>query len=76
MNAHVGVIGLSDRPRRLEMVEALLNGKVIGAASIGTAAAAAAIAVDPMNDIHASAEYRRSLAGTMVERALTAALAR
>ena len=76
MNAHVGVIGLSDRPRRLEMVEALLNGKVIGAASIGTAAAAAAVAVDPMNDIHASAEYRRSLAGTMVERALTAALAR
>lgn len=75
-NAHVAVIGAGDRPRRLGAVEAVINGKAIDAATLAAAAAATSAAVDPMNDIHASAEYRRSLAGTMVERALAAAAAR
>src|SRR6202035_3305627 len=29
-NAHVGVIGVGDRPQRLQQVEAVLNGRVIG----------------------------------------------
>ncbi len=69
-NAHVGVIGVGDRPLRLPAVEAVLNGRVIGAATIAQAEAAASAAVDPQTDIHASADYRRALAGTMVERAL------
>ncbi|MDP1908520.1 MAG: xanthine dehydrogenase family protein subunit M [Hyphomicrobium sp.] len=72
-NAHIGVIGLSDRPRRLESVEAMLNGKAVDAALIAAASAAASAAVDPLNDIHASADYRRALAATMVGRALTSA---
>jgi carbon-monoxide dehydrogenase medium subunit len=39
------------------------------------AMAAAAAAVDPQDDIHASAAYRRALIGTMVERALKRAAA-
>ncbi len=74
-NAHVGVIGVGDRPLRLTAVEALLNGRTIDEAVIAQAEAAAAAAVDPQTDIHASADYRRALTGTMVERALRAAAA-
>jgi carbon-monoxide dehydrogenase medium subunit len=69
-NAHVGVIGVADRPLRLASVEAVLNGQTIDAATIGKAETATAAAVDPPDDIHASAAYRRAVAGTMVERAL------
>jgi aerobic carbon-monoxide dehydrogenase medium subunit len=74
-NAHVGVIGVGDRPVRLAPVEAVLNGARVDAAVIAQAAAAASAAVDPQDDIHASAAYRRSLVGTMVERALASASA-
>lgn len=40
-----------------------------------TAGAAARAQVQPEADLHASAEYRRALAGTLTERALTQALA-
>jgi carbon-monoxide dehydrogenase medium subunit len=72
-NAHVGVIGVGDRPQRLAQVEAVLNGRVIDDATIAQAEAAASAAVDPQTDIHASADYRRALTGTMVERALLSA---
>ena len=74
-NAHVGVIGVGDRPVRLATVEAALDGARVDAAVIARAAAAASAAVDPQDDIHASAAYRRSLVGTMVERALLSASA-
>jgi aerobic carbon-monoxide dehydrogenase medium subunit len=70
MNPHVGVIGVADRPLRLPTVEALLNGRTIDDATIAKAEAATVAALDPPEDIHASAAYRRALAGTMVERAL------
>jgi carbon-monoxide dehydrogenase medium subunit len=69
-NAHVGLIGVADRPLRLAAVEALIDGRTIDEATIAEAEAATAAAIDPPEDIHASAAYRRALAGTMVERAL------
>jgi carbon-monoxide dehydrogenase medium subunit len=72
-NAHVGVIGVADRPQRLTTVEAILNGCAISDATLAAAAEAASAAVDPHDDIHASAAYRRSLTGTLVERALRSA---
>jgi carbon-monoxide dehydrogenase medium subunit len=72
-NAHVGAIGVGDRPQRLLAVEAVLNGRMIDEATIAQAEAAACAAVDPQTDIHASADYRRALVGTMVERALKGA---
>jgi carbon-monoxide dehydrogenase medium subunit len=74
-NAHVGVIGVGDRPRRLPAVEAALNGAAIDEATIAKAAQAASTAVDPDDDIHASAAYRKALTGTLVERALRSAAA-
>jgi carbon-monoxide dehydrogenase medium subunit len=75
IDAHVGVMGVADRPLRLPTVEALLNGEKIDEATIARAETAGAAAVDPPEDIHASADYRRALAGTMVERALRQAAA-
>jgi aerobic carbon-monoxide dehydrogenase medium subunit len=69
-NAHVGLIGVADRPLRLPSVEAVLNGAVVDAATIAKAEAATTAAVNPDSDIHASGAYRKALAGTMVERAL------
>jgi carbon-monoxide dehydrogenase medium subunit len=75
-NAHVGVAGVADRPLRLPSVEDVLNGRAVDQATIAEAEAAASAAVDPQDDIHASAAYRRALVGTMVERALKRAAAR
>jgi carbon-monoxide dehydrogenase medium subunit len=75
-NAHVGVIGVGDRPMRLGAVEALLNGQKVDDATIAKAEAATSAAVDPQDDIHATGAYRRALAGVMVERALKDAAAR
>ena len=75
-NAHVGVIGVADRPLRLAAVEDALNGHVIDEKTIERAQKAASASVDPQDDIHATAAYRRALVGTMVERALLDASAR
>jgi carbon-monoxide dehydrogenase medium subunit len=69
-NAHVGVVGVGDRPLRLPAVEDVINGRMVDEATIAAADAATSASVDPQDDIHASAAYRRSLVGTMVERAL------
>jgi carbon-monoxide dehydrogenase medium subunit len=75
-NAHIGVIGVGDHQRRLPNAEAALNGNAVDeelAIKVGQAAAAE---VEPQEDIHASAPYRRALTGTLTERALKAAMAR
>ena len=72
-NAHIGVIGIGDRPQRLPAVENILNGRVIDVATVAKVEAAACAAVEPQDDIHASAAYRRALVGTLVERALNRA---
>jgi carbon-monoxide dehydrogenase medium subunit len=69
-NAHVGAIGVGDRPLRLPAAEAEVNGKAVDVAVSERAGLAASAAVDPPDDIHASGAYRRSLIGTMLERAL------
>ncbi len=74
-NAHVGVIGVADRPLRLTAVERVLNGSTIDEATIAKAEAAASAAVDPPDDIHAGGAYRKVLVGVMVERALRSAAA-
>jgi len=70
INSHMGVIGACTRPHRLAQAEAALNGKTINAATMKAAAEAASAEVDPPGDLHASAAYRRSLVGTLIERTL------
>ena len=73
LGAHIGVIGACARPHRLPEAEAALNGRVVDEAAI--LAAARAAAVDPPDDLHASAAYRRALVETLIERALRRAAA-
>lgn len=72
--SHIGVIGAGHRPRRLPGAEAALNGRVPGAATLEAAAKAAAAEIEPQDDLHASAAYRRSLVATLLERALAPTL--
>jgi aerobic carbon-monoxide dehydrogenase medium subunit len=74
-NAHVGAIGVADRPLRLPAVEQVLNGNKIDEATIAKAEAAASASVEPADDIHAGGAYRKALIGVMVERALKSAAA-
>ncbi len=72
-NPHVGVIGACLRPHRLTGVETLLNGHTIDDGLIRRAAAMATEEVDPPDDLHADAAYRRGLVATLTERGLRAA---
>jgi aerobic carbon-monoxide dehydrogenase medium subunit len=74
-NAHIAAIGVGDRPMRLGKAEAEVNGRVVDAAISERAGRAASASVNPQSDIHASGAYRKSLIGTMVERALQSAAA-
>jgi aerobic carbon-monoxide dehydrogenase medium subunit len=76
MNVHVGVIGASPVPRRLRAAEQVIEGRLPNDTLIAEAARMAAASVEPDDDIHASAAYRRALVGTLVERTLVAAAAR
>jgi carbon-monoxide dehydrogenase medium subunit len=74
-NAHVGAIGVGDRPHRLPMAEAAIDGHAVDLATSERAGTAASDAVTPQSDIHASGAYRKALIGTLVERALQSACA-
>jgi aerobic carbon-monoxide dehydrogenase medium subunit len=73
-NVHAGALGVADRPLRLSAVEKALEGKPIDDETIAGAEAAASVAVDPPDDIHATGAYRKILIGVMVERALRSTL--
>ena len=70
VDAHVGVGGVEAVPRRLELVEKVLNGRRPSANVYSAAADSAASALDPLTDARYDAEYRRDLARTMIRRAL------
>ena len=69
-DTHIGVIGVGERPMRIPEVEATIEGSSVGKAAIAEAAAVASTTMAPFDDIHASAAYRRSLIGILIERAL------
>jgi aerobic carbon-monoxide dehydrogenase medium subunit len=73
-NVRIGAIGAADRPMRLAAAERTLEAYDMTEARITAGAAAAAGAVDPADDIHASGAYRKTLIGVMVERALRDAM--
>ena len=72
---HVGVGGAEARPRRIAEAEAALAGKPPGADAFAAAAEATATAIDPLEDINTSADYRRDLVRAMTRRALDRAAA-
>jgi carbon-monoxide dehydrogenase medium subunit len=75
VEARIGVGGAIDRPSRIAGAEALLTGTEGGPSMLREAGNIAAETIDPLEDIHASAEYRRDLVRAMVGRALNQASA-
>jgi aerobic carbon-monoxide dehydrogenase medium subunit len=73
----IGVTGLAPRAFRAKSVEDALRGKTLDEATVSAAAANAdADALDAMEDIHASGDYRRHLARVYAKRAVQTAAAR
>ncbi|MCS6804872.1 MAG: FAD binding domain-containing protein [Acidobacteriota bacterium] len=68
--ARLAVGAATRKPMRLASAEALLIGHKLDEATINEAAAAAAASIDPIDDVRASATYRRQMCRVLVRRAL------
>ena len=76
-SARIVLFGVGPVPLRARAAEDAVAGKPPAAATWASAAAHARDAVEePLSDSHASAAYRRHLAGVLVERALAEAVTR
>jgi aerobic carbon-monoxide dehydrogenase medium subunit len=74
--ARLALTGVGDRPLRAGEAERGLAGQRLTDDALHAASDAVARAIDPPGDIHASATYRRRLAGVLTERAVRLAAAR
>jgi carbon-monoxide dehydrogenase medium subunit len=78
--ARVTTVGMGDGPFRARDAEAVLTGRALDPRTskdaFAEAVARVAAAVEPSEDVHASADYRRHLAGIMTARALQMAFER
>lgn len=72
----IGIGGIEEVARRLEDVEAALQGRPASPELFAEAADIACGEVDPLEDATTKADYRRHLTGVVVQRALSAAVAR
>jgi carbon-monoxide dehydrogenase medium subunit len=69
----IGVTGLSDKPFRAQATEKQLRGSKVTLKLIEAAAAHVADGVDPLEDLHANAQYRAHLSRVYASRAIQAA---
>jgi carbon-monoxide dehydrogenase medium subunit len=76
VEARIGVGGATDRPLRIAAAEAVLTGTDGGPSIVREAGKIAAETIEPLEDIQASAGYRRDLVRAMVGRALDQAFTR
>jgi aerobic carbon-monoxide dehydrogenase medium subunit len=72
--ARLATSGAGPVPLRLRAAEEILERDGLGDAAIEAAARRASELVNPDSDIHASADYRRHLAGVLTQRAVKRAL--
>jgi aerobic carbon-monoxide dehydrogenase medium subunit len=72
----VAVTGVAPKAYRASAVEAALRGAELSAATISAAALKTAEGIDPLSDIHASAEFRAHLACVQTKRAIELAASR
>lgn len=71
----LALMGVGETPVRARAAEAALTGTGFEEQAIEAALAAIDEAIDPMSDLHASADYRRHLARVLSQRVLKAAWA-
>jgi aerobic carbon-monoxide dehydrogenase medium subunit len=75
VSPRIGIGGIEAYPRRLISAEAKLSGYPPSSKLFARAAEQAAAVVDPIDDKHGTANYRRDLARTVVFRALERSIA-
>jgi CO/xanthine dehydrogenase FAD-binding subunit len=76
IEARVALTAVAPTCVRVRETEEMLGGKTIDPGLLRRAAEAAAKSATPIDDVRATAEYRRAMVPVMVERALTRALER
>jgi aerobic carbon-monoxide dehydrogenase medium subunit len=74
--ARLALTGVGDRPIRAREAEAQLMGESPTPSMLAEAVEAVRRAIDPGSDIHATAAYRRHIAGVLTGRAIRLAVAR
>ena len=75
-DVRLGLFGIDERPLRALRTESLLAGETVSDALLQSAAKEAASEIDPLSDLHGSAQYRRELIELLVCQALVEALRR
>lgn len=74
--ARIALMGVDQTPVRVLAAEAALAGRRVDRPAAEAAAGALRDAIRPMTDLHASADYRRHLAGVLTRRVVETAWAR
>lgn len=75
-DVHLAVIGVAERPERLDAVEQHIEGQVLDEAFIESIGEFTQEVVEAYSDQHASADYRKSLVGVLTKRAIRQAIDR
>ena len=75
-NVRIVLFGVGEKPERMERAEHLLRGKRPEARELAEVARAVSEDLDPVSDVHASAEYRKEVGGVITRRALASAFLR
>ena len=75
-DARIALFGVHATPVRMEQAEAMLKGARLDNRILVEAASVVAEVLEPDSDIHASAEYRKDVAGVLTRRALERAMQR
>jgi CO/xanthine dehydrogenase FAD-binding subunit len=75
-DARIALFGASETPVRIETAEMILKGTHLDSLIRAEAARVVSEFLEPDSDIHASAEYRKEVAGVLTRRALETALRR
>ncbi len=75
-DVRLGLGGVGQTPLRAIEAEEVLKGKQLDEKVLAEAAGAVMSVVDPVSDVHASAEYKKEMAGVFTKRAVREAAAR
>lgn len=75
-DVRLALLGVAETPLRVAAAEDLLNGTSFAPDAVSAAVGTVRGAIEPAGDLHASADYRRHLAGVLAARALRDAWAR
>jgi len=70
MDPRITLIAVGATPQRIAKAEDLLRGEMAGDRLFDEVASQVSKEIEPESDVHASAEYRRHVAGVLTRRAL------